>query len=86
MALTVPSSPAPAPKIDTEAILPVSGISLPVAWKDLGKQMIMAGVIDNVKMETLYNQRGGMSEMMKKMLKENNNEKLPVTRKIPASF
>lgn len=78
VALTVPSSPAPAPKIDTEAILPVSGISLPVAWKDLGKQMIMAGVIDNVKMETLYSQRGGMSEMMKKMLKENNNEKITI--------
>ena len=84
---TVPGSPAPAPEIDTEAVLPAAGVSLPVEWEDLGKQMVMAGVIDNAKMEALYSQRGpapdgagrgGMSEMMKKVLKENNNEKIAI--------
>src|SRR3989344_99572 len=75
---TVPGSPAPAPEIDTEAVLPAAGVSLPVAWEDLGKQMAMAGVIDNAKMEALYSQRGGMSGMMVKIMNENIGDRIKI--------
>src|SRR3989344_3945727 len=71
-------SPLPPLQIDTEIVLPQAGVELPVAWNDLGKKMVEAGVIDNAKMEALYNQRGGMSENMKKMMNEVNNQKIVI--------
>ena len=60
-------------------IIPTEGVVLPVEWKNLGKNMVAGGVIDKTKIEALYSQRGGMSEYMKKMLNEADNQKIIIT-------
>lgn len=62
------------------AVLPAEGVTLPVAWGDLGKQMVKAGVIDQKKFEDLYAQRGGLDPEMKKMLLEGGNGNIKVTQ------
>lgn len=73
------SSALPAPSIDTETVLSSQGVELPVDWQGLGKQMVLAGVIDKTKIEALYSQRGGMSEYMKGMLEGVANQKIIIT-------
>ena len=53
-------------------------IELPVAWGDLGAQMIAAGVIDRARLEALYVRRGGLNDYEKQLL-EGSGEKLMVT-------
>lgn len=53
-------------------------ISFSLNWKNLGVQMVEAGVIDEVKFKNLYSGRGGLSEMDKKLLIEN-TENLVIT-------
>ncbi len=45
-----------------EAVRPSDGMTLPVRWDDLGKQMVEAGVIDADKFESLYAGRGGLGD------------------------
>lgn len=52
---------------------------LPAKWGDLGVKMIEAGVIDQIKFENLYNQRGGLNEADQKLLLGTNNGNLVVT-------
>lgn len=59
-------------------VLPKNGITLPVTWNDLGKQMIEAGVIDKDKFESLYAQRGGLDDEVKNLLYGENNGKLKI--------
>lgn len=54
------------------------GVELPVKWGDLGVQMIETGVIDKVKFENLYSQRGGLSEAEKKLLEGSDNGNLVI--------
>lgn len=63
----------------TESIMPTTGITLPVRWGDLGKQMTDAGVIDAAKFEEVYAQRGGLDESAKKLLYGTNNSALVMT-------
>lgn len=56
-----------------EAVLPDGGVTLPIRWNDLGKQMVEAGVIDRGKFESIYNQRGGLDEDAKNLLYGNDN-------------
>ncbi len=64
---------------DQDKIIPPEGMELPAVWGDVGRQMAAAGVIDKDKIETLYAQRGGVSEYMKKMINEKVNEKIKIT-------
>ncbi|OGI78079.1 hypothetical protein A3C65_03370 [Candidatus Nomurabacteria bacterium RIFCSPHIGHO2_02_FULL_41_150] len=50
-------------------------------WGDLGSKMLEAGVIDKEKFEDLYNQRGGLSEMDKKLLYGTHNKNLIISEK-----
>ncbi len=59
-------------------VLPEDGIELPVVWGSLGKQLVDGGVIDEEKLETLYSQRGGLDEEMKRLL-EQDGEKIVMT-------
>ena len=49
-------------------VLPEDGITLPVRWNDLGKQMVETGVIDKDQFEALYAGRGGLNEEEKQLL------------------
>ena len=62
-----------------KAVIPTEGVELPITWGDLGKQMIMAGVIDQKKFDALYNDRGGLSADMRKMAYEEGNGKMIIT-------
>ncbi|KKW11546.1 MAG: hypothetical protein UY50_C0011G0022 [Parcubacteria group bacterium GW2011_GWA2_49_9] len=64
---------------DEEAVLPSSGIELPVTWGDLGAKLSSVGAIDAKRFEQLYAERGEYSEAYKKLLYENNPEKLRMT-------
>src|SRR3989344_5804404 len=48
-------------------------------WKNLGLQMVEAGVIDADKFESLYSQRCGLSEADKKLLYGKDNGELVIT-------
>ncbi len=62
-----------------EEVLPSAGVELPVVWGNFGKQLIDAGVIDQTKFESLYSQRGGLSDAEKKILSGTDNGKLKIT-------
>lgn len=61
-----------------ETMLPSQGVTLPVKWGDLGKQMVDAGVIDGAKFEAVYAQRGGLDAAGKNLLYGANNGALVI--------
>lgn len=50
----------------TKGVLPASGVSLPITWGDLGKKMVLDGVIDEAKFRALF--EGGLSNTEEQML------------------
>ena len=70
--------PTPAPVVDENRVLPKAGVILPVVWKDLGIQLIKSGVIDRVKFDQLYAQRGGLGEDAK-LLDSADNTSIRIT-------
>lgn len=60
------------------AILPEEGVTLPVAWNDLGKQLTDTGVIDKEQMELLYAERGGLTPEMKTLLYDVSEDNLVI--------
>ncbi|OHA64622.1 MAG: hypothetical protein A2672_02895 [Candidatus Wildermuthbacteria bacterium RIFCSPHIGHO2_01_FULL_49_22b] len=62
-----------------DLVLPTEGIVLPIAWVDLGKQMIETGVIDQEKFEAVYAERGGLGENEKKLLVGEDNGEILMT-------
>lgn len=62
-----------------EAVLPAEGIDLPVAWGDLGLQLVEAGVIDLAKFEKLYSQRKDLGQVARSLLNENKGSSLKMT-------
>ncbi|MBI2050965.1 MAG: hypothetical protein HYT31_04125 [Parcubacteria group bacterium] len=50
------------------AVIPEQGVVLPVAWGDLGSKMIASGVIDQQAFESIYQNRGGLTEEEQAML------------------
>lgn len=78
--VSVPASGQKALAAIEESVAPSKGIEIPVAWGDLGKQMIAAGVIDQAKFEELYEARGGMSPDIKAMLTGSENGRIRMTR------
>lgn len=61
-----------------EEVLPESGVELPVEWGSLGKQMAENGVIDADKFESVYANRGGLSEEELELLYGENNGNLVI--------
>ena len=62
-----------------EVVLPSAGLTLPVVWGDLGRQMVEAGVIDKKKLEAIYSQRGGLTDEDKRLIYGSGNGKLKIT-------
>ncbi|MDO8443854.1 MAG: hypothetical protein Q7S78_02650 [Candidatus Azambacteria bacterium] len=58
----------------------VQSVELPVAWNNLGAQMISAGVIDRAQFEAIYESRGGLSAADKKLLDGLQNGNLTVNQ------
>ncbi len=50
------------------AVIPEQGVLLPVAWGDLGSKMLASGVIDQQAFESIYQNRGGLTEEEQAML------------------
>jgi len=61
-----------------KSVISESGVTLPVVWGDLGKQMIEKGVIDADKFEELYSDRGGIPEDIKKLLYNEKNTSIKI--------
>lgn len=61
-----------------KTVIPESGFTLPVVWNGFGKQMIEKGVIDAVKFEELYYDKGGIPDDIKKLLYNENNTNIKI--------
>ena len=61
-----------------EEVIPSPGVELPVKWRNLGKQLVEAGVIDGQKFEEIYAGRGGLSEADKNLLYGEDNGNLVI--------
>ena len=61
------------------AVVPQSGVTLPVVWGDLGKKMVAAGVIDETQFDALYATRGGVPTSTKALLDNADNGNLVIT-------
>ncbi|MEW5805165.1 MAG: hypothetical protein AB1721_00315 [Patescibacteria group bacterium] len=59
-------------------VLPAS-VVLPIEWRDFGKQMVEKGVIDKEKFESIYTNRGGLTEEMRQLLEGENNGQIVMT-------
>ncbi|MBI5470559.1 hypothetical protein HY968_04565 [Candidatus Kaiserbacteria bacterium] len=76
---------APASELE-EVVLPMKGVELPVTWGDLGRQLVDAGAIDPVKMAALYKDRGGFPAEYRKLLEQEGNGKIVMTRENAGYF
>ncbi len=63
-----------------DQVLPKEGVVLPIEWKDTGAQMVQAGVIDAPRFETIYAERGGLSEESRQILYDKSNKKIVMTK------
>ena len=75
-----PTPTPPAAVVDQNQVLPQEGIALPVVWKDLGLQLTKLGVINRVKFDEIYSQRGGLGEDAK-LLDSADNTSIRITSK-----
>lgn len=88
LAVTAPTPSTPAtnvtvadPNVATlaEAVVPSSGITLPVKWGDFGKQLVEKGVIDRDQFVAIYQGRLGLGPNELKMLDSNDNSNIIMT-------
>lgn len=69
------------PQSDLEGkVLPSKGVTLPVVWGNLGTKLVSAGVIDADKFKAIYEQRGAFTEEYRKLLLDENNGKIKITK------
>ena len=61
-------------------VLPAKGVTLPVVWGDLGIKLVDSGVIDADKFKSIYEQRGQFTEEYRKLLLDQNNGKIKITK------
>ncbi|MBI1961243.1 MAG: hypothetical protein HYS45_00910 [Parcubacteria group bacterium] len=61
------------------AVIPEQGVLLPVAWGDLGSKMVSSGAIDQQAFESIYQNRGGLTEEEQAMLSGTLAEPLRIT-------
>lgn len=64
----------------SQKVIPKEGVVLPVKWGDLGNQMVVAGVINKLKLKKLYANRGGLNAEDKKMLEGFDSGSFKITR------
>ena len=69
-----------APLVSQDDIAPASGVTLPVVWGSLGKQLVADGVIDDRTFESLYASRGQFTDEEKKLLLGDSTENVKITR------
>lgn len=62
-----------------ELVLPSQGVEILVKWGSLGLDLAKSGVIDAEKFESVYANRGGLDEEMKKFLSGENNGNIKMT-------
>src|SRR3989344_6568778 len=62
-----------------KSVLPETGVVLPIAWGDLGSRLVSAGVIDAVKLKSIYGEQGAFTDEYKKLLLGQNDEQLKIT-------
>ena len=63
----------------SQKIIPEDGIVLPAKWGDLGAKMASVGVINKVKLEELYANRGGLNGEERNLLEGLDNGYLKIT-------
>lgn len=61
------------------AVLPSKGVTLPVQWGNLGKQLLETGTIDEKKFLQIYAGRGILDENAAALLYGENNKELTIT-------
>lgn len=74
-----PGIPKPSDASLQDAVVPPSGVALPVAWGDLGAALLEAGVIDQTKLEALYQDAGGLPNTYQRLLERGVREKIVMT-------
>jgi len=62
-----------------ERVTPSSGVTIPVKWGKLGKQLVESGVIDEQKFLALYADRGGISQDMSDLLSKDTVGSVTIT-------
>ncbi|MEK7608340.1 MAG: hypothetical protein AAB495_02075 [Patescibacteria group bacterium] len=62
-----------------EAVIPSGGVYIPVRWGDAGKKLVESGVLDRGKFDSLYADRGGLTDETKKLLERSDNERIVIT-------
>ncbi|PIR70226.1 MAG: hypothetical protein COU46_02680 [Candidatus Niyogibacteria bacterium CG10_big_fil_rev_8_21_14_0_10_42_19] len=77
---SLPSDVTNGTAIEAQGVLPQNSVTLPIKWDDLGKRMIDEGVIDPVKVEQIYTQRGGLDDYARELLYGKNNSYIKITR------
>ncbi len=60
-------------------VVSTNGVTLPVRWGDLGKQMVTTGVINESQFYALYKQNGGLSSDMNALLDNADNGNIVIT-------
>ena len=68
-----------APSELEEKVLPLEGILLPVSWGNLGLRLGSVGAINAEALQALYEERGEFTDEYRKLLYENNTERLNIT-------
>lgn len=63
-----------------EAVIPSSGVVLPVVWGDLGQKLVSSGAIDGERFSALYEKRGQFTSEDRNLLSGNGMGKLKITR------
>ncbi|MBI5400605.1 MAG: hypothetical protein HZB12_00600 [Candidatus Yonathbacteria bacterium] len=63
-----------------EAVLPSSGVELPVSFGNLGAKLVETGVIDADRWEAMYEQRGTFTKEYETLLLGQSNGKLVITK------
>ena len=71
------SAPVSPNTANAGTVAPEEGVTLPVVWGDLGKQLVKAGAIDTKKFVKLY---GVLTEEQKVLLEGDNPEQVRITR------
>lgn len=62
----------------TKSVLPDEGVTLPISWGDLGKQMVADGVIDEQKFRALF--EGGLTNAEEQMLSGDSDQPIILTQ------
>ncbi len=68
------------PLVLKEKVIPSGGMVLPVRWGDLGKKLVVAGVIDEAKFEALYASNNALKIYAKTLLTSGDNGQIAITK------